>query len=247
MVLTRVSLVGALLLSPLLACNDPTYLPEVRQLTTSATSDGGMPTIADDEQRYGLPLRRPTSADRQQLSDEEKKLGLPQRVPWVGVRDLPLEILLTVTNQDMVPARAFVTLVGASEFGAYDPGAFVDPTAEEQVPPPPLLGNAPIDLAPGETRQLVYREDDVAEAALDVEAIVRYPSMPATSTPFKVLSHRSEDSNVGFENVPANDVTPQLVELTIRLHSEQHVTCDYSVRVRDLHGRLSPDGLSHYP
>lgn len=227
-------------------CNDPVYLTEYRSLQTT-DADGGM-GLASDTDTFSIPLRPPTTDERTMLTQEQMAKGLPMPVPWVGVRDLPIEVEYSIHNLDAQPGKAFFTLLGGDEFGAYDPGAFVNPLDPNAVAPPPLAGSSPIDLAPNATVQLTFREDDLAEAGVDLEAIVRYPGAADPSIPFKVLNSRSSVSNLGLEMVPPNDVTPAMVKLTFTLSADVHVQADYVVRVRNLDGRLAPAGSRNlYP
>jgi hypothetical protein len=118
---------------------------------------------------------------------------------------------------------------------------FIDPNAnpEDQAPPPPLLGGSPIKLAAGAVYTGVFREDEVAEAGLDLEAITRYPDTDIMATPFEVIEHNSTASNVGLTNIPKNDVTPAMVRFAFTLSADAHVVMDYTVRVRDHAGKLA--------
>jgi hypothetical protein len=228
-------IVAAVAAAAAAGCNEPTWLQPPRALETKAQMGGG---FADDTMSYTIPLRRPSPDEQNVINDEQHALGLAKPVPWVGVRDLAVEIPATVTNLGDAPARAFFTFVGGNEFGNYDPALFVDPNQVDAVAPPPLLGNTPLDLPPHGSVEVLFREDQVAEAALDVEAIVRYPSMPPQSTPFKVLNTHSYVSRVGLEGVPANDVIPQLIVLRPRLSADGDVRASWGVRVRELSARL---------
>lgn len=234
----------ALLLACASGCNEPTYLKPERALETMQQMGGG---YADDELGYTIPIRKPSAGEQTALTDEQMAKGLPQQVSWVGVRDLAVEIQLSVTNLDANPARVLVSLLGGNEFGEYDPTLYYNVKDPEAAPPPPLVTTPPIHLQPGQTQNLVFREDQLAEAALDFEAILRYPSTPPMSTPFKVLNARSDVSRVGLEAVPANDVIPQLIILKPHLSADGHVTAAWVVRVRDLGGRLGvPGGSDNY-
>jgi hypothetical protein len=227
-------------------CNGPVYLTEYRSLQTSA-ADGGM-GFASDTDTFTIPIRPPTADERRQLDQEQMQKGLPMPVPWVGVRDLPIEVEYTLKNLDAQAGKAFFTLLGGDEFGAYNPGAYFNPLDPNAVAPPPLAGSSPVDLAPNATAQLTFREDDLAEAGIDLEAIVRYPGPSDPTIPFKVLNSRSSASNIGLTAIPPNDVTPAMIGLTFTLTADVHVQADYVVRVRNLTGRLAPAGSNNlYP
>ncbi len=217
-------------------CNNPTYLLERRPLETQAPGMG-MNGYQPDTDLFVLPVRRPTNAERKALQTEQMNLGLTMPVPWAGTRDFDIEIEWTVKNLDAMPVTAVISLNGGNEFGDYVPGMYVDPTLppEEQTPPPQLLGGTPMDLAANEVRDGVFREDDMHEASVDLEAITRYPATDAGTlgTPFEVIEHNSTISSVGLENVPMSDVTPAFVRYAFTLSANGHVAFDYTVRVRD--------------
>jgi hypothetical protein len=231
-------------------------------LETKQAMMGGK--FMSDTDTFDIHIRRCTSDEKYALTQEYNALharwATLKKAPFAGVRDLAVEVEYHVENLGDDPVRAFFQLTGGDEFTeyndtgagcvpaahaamgtgpcAYDPQGFVDPFDENAVVPPPLAGDSPVDLGPHEARDLVFREDEIAEAALDLEAIVRYPSTPPESTPFKVLTTRSDVSRVGLDNLPIGDITPQIVHLTFTLVAEGHVTASYVVRVRDFHGRV---------
>lgn len=223
-------------------CNNPTYLFERRPLETQADPvNAGAYT--SDVDLYVIPVRRPSDDERRALRAERTRLGLPMDVPWVGLRDFDIEIQWSIKNLDNAPVNAFFTVAGGNEFGDYDPAQYVDPTviAEDQVAPPPLLGGSPIELLANEVRSGVFREDDLLEAATDLEAIIRYPAGgDALSTPFQVLVRHSSASRVGLESIPATDVIPAMVRFALTLAADGHVVLDYNVRVRDHSSKLAP-------
>lgn len=212
-----------------------------------------MGNVAPDRNVFILPLRQPTADDCAPLLEEQRERMLPQGIPWAGVRDLPLEVHYHIENLEDQTVRVLFQLTGGNEFSGnrinpgdadqvYDP---IDPMSpfrpmdEEEPVPPALLGERPIVIGAREAVDLTFREDEIAEAALDLEAIVRYPSMPQESAPFKVLHARSDVSTTGLEMLPQGDVVPQIARLIFNLSSTGHVTASYVVRVRDLGGRLA--------
>jgi hypothetical protein len=235
-------LCAAQLASACAGCNDPIYLTEYRSLATSDATDGGTGTIAGDTDTFMIPIRRPNIDERNALAAEQMQKSLMMPVPWVGVRDLPVEIQYTLKNLDAQPGKVFFMLTGGNEFGAYNQAAYVNPLDPNAVTPPPLAGASPVDLAAGATYSGTFREDDIAEAAIDLEAIVRYPGAADMSIPFKVLNNRSNVSNVGLEMIPPNDVTPQQIGFIFTLNADVHVQADYVIRVRNLNNRLAPPG-----
>lgn len=221
-------------------CNNPVYLSEHRPLETLAAAMG-QNGFQPDSDLYVLPVRRPSQSEQQALKAEQMQKMLPMPVPWAGTRDFDVQIEWSAKNLDTQPVTAFLALTGGNEFGDYDPQAFIDPNApqEDQTPPPPLLGGSPIALAPNEIKSGFFREDQMHEASIDLEAITRYPAANGRATPFEVIEHDSTASTIGLENVPKNDVTPVMVRYRLTLSADGHVALDYTVRVRDHNNKLA--------
>ena len=187
-------------------------------------------------------MRRPTKDEAAALVAEQKRLNLTMPVPWAGTRDFDIQVEYSLKNLDAMPVQAFLTVTGGNEFGDYQPALYIDPTAnpEDQETPPPLMGGSPIALDANEVKAGVFREDDLAEASLDLEAITRYPDPTAVmQTPFRVIEHNSTASTIGLEAIPKGDVTPSMARFQFVLASSGHVVLDYSVRVRDHSGKLA--------
>jgi hypothetical protein len=220
-------------------CNDPTYLKEKATIDTQAAAMGGGFTGTD---LYVLPVRQPTQTEKQALQKLQQSLMLPDAVPWAQARDFDIEIEWSVRNADTMSATVIAALDGGNEFGDYVPGAYINPNAnvEDQTPPPDLLTSEPLVIAAGATVTGVFREDDLQESAIELEAITRFPSGgDALATPFMVIEHRSNISRIGLEAVPLNDVTPAHVRYQFNISADAHVVFDYSIRVRDHNGKLA--------
>ena len=167
---------------------------------------------------------------------------LPDAVPWAQARDFDIEIEWSIKNVDTTKTTVILALDGGNEFGDYVPGAYIDPNAnaEDQTPPPDLVTTEPLVIEAGATASGVFREDDLQESAVDLEAITRYPSGgDALATPFVVIEHRSSISQIGLEGVPRHDVTPAHVRYQFTVNADAHVIMDYTVRVRDHNGKLA--------
>jgi hypothetical protein len=225
-------------------CNDPVYLAETAPVENMMGMNGFAPASA----LYVLPVRKPTAAERMALTQEQQAKKLTMPVPWAAVRDFDIEIEYSVHNFETMPVTAFVTVEGGNEFGDYNPAAFINPNAnaEQQTPPPPLLAASPLMLAAGATVNGVFREDQLGEAAIDLEAITRYPDPSGVAnTPFETILHLSSVSRIGLGGVPANDVTPAMVRYVIGVSADGHVKLDYDVRVRDHNGKLATAGAKN--
>jgi hypothetical protein len=225
-------------------CNNPVYLSETAALQTqpAAMVQGG---FAPATGLYVLPVRRPTAVEAQALRADQQKRGLPLPEPWAQARDFDIQIEYSVANLETMDLTVFVVLDGGNEFGDYVPSAYIDPrvNVEDQTPPPHLLGGEPLTVPAGKTITGVFREDELHESAIDLEAITRYPEGgDVRATPFRVLEHRSDISPIGLGSVPPNDVTPAHVRYQFTVTAPGHVKFDYSVRVRDHNAKLGTPG-----
>ena len=131
---------------------------------------------------------------------------------------------------------------GASQYEKYDSKTVAAALAQGNDPPIflPLMKSSPQVLAPGATLSGLLREDDFAEAALDLDALGRWNDA-AGKTFAGVLVNRSDVNPVGLALVPQNLVVPAFVEIDVNLQAEVAMTCDYVVRVRDDDDRLLHD------
>jgi hypothetical protein len=225
----------------LVACNNPVYVNQRRPLGTMEDPMNANGGFTADRDLFVLPVRQPTMEEARRLNDEQMRLGLMDPIPWAAQRDFQIQIDWSLKNLEDREVTATFTINGGTEFGDYDPTMYVDPTVPEndQVVPPNLLGGTPITLEPNQTLNGLFREDELAEAGLDLEAITRYPD-PANvlATPFRVLTRRASASRVGYEQIPPNDVTPAMVRYILTLGADGRVALDYGVRVRDPNGKL---------
>jgi hypothetical protein len=223
----------------LAACNNPAYFEgferlEVDQAMIDAAAmedGGGHPVVgAYVQTEYWLDFSPPTAAELAELQPEGAEPV--DMVPWVKRDDYELSVQWTLRNEtDRAVDRVFVTLDGASEFYDYNPipmyGLAGGEDADE-VPFPSLLGFTPRHLDPGETLRGEFREDDMHEAMLDLDALSRY-----CGGPFAVINNRSEVDPIGTESIPQEADIAGMVMVRLTLGSSGPVTLDYSIRVRD--------------
>ena len=227
--------------------NDPTYFPGGKQLEVGAMSaDPTMPASSTDSDAVVLPFRPPTAAEAQQLANMSAQRGY--MVPWLTRDDVSIEISYVIKNVDSKPGVARVSVNGADEFTNYDLALIA--AAQAALPLNmrggtylPLIQTIPVMLDPGKTYQGVVREDDFAEAELDLDAIGRWMAVPAA-----VLINRSEVNPVGLEMVPKNEIVPAMYRTIFQLDADVHMTCTYIIRVRDRNGRLQTgNGMAYGP
>src|SRR5690606_21636630 len=130
---------------------------------------------------------------------------------------------------------ARVHLSGGNEYFAYVPTNFViDPEEDEE--PPPLAGDIPVAIAAGASVSGVFREDQLREAALDLELITRGGSNPFAA----ILQENAELTELTSADgtvIPA-EAFAHLVQLDVSLESGQHMALELAIRVRDHEDRL---------
>jgi hypothetical protein len=205
------------------ACtDDPIYVEPTGAVEVGAD---GMTFTASSSTFLPIRLERPTEA----TARGARAADLGVMVPYVLRDDLDISVEWTLKNLADAPAVARIQLNGANEMFGYVPTAFVVDVEEEEAPPP-LAGNVPLELEPGETRDGVFREDELAEAALDLELITRGAVSPFTAL-LEVNEEMDEFDAAGVD-VPS-DAFASLVRIDLALVADQHMVLEYSVRVRD--------------
>jgi hypothetical protein len=215
---------GAAVLSLGGCADDPIYVqaPAPVEVDTPA----GTPATATAQ--LTLPIRLETTAEADGRQQKADQLGV--MVPFVRRDDLDIEVEWTITNLSDTDGVARIQMNGANEWVAYNPLAFVDPNNPDAVPPPPLAGDVPYTVAAGATLAGVLREDELAEASLDLELMSR-----GGETPFAALltidQGRDSFDDAGIPCPP--DAWASLVRVDMTLVADTHMTLDYAIRVRD--------------
>src|SRR5688500_11640458 len=241
------------------ACtNDPTYVQPPRGIEVGATADDmGVATETfllpfDTRKLNGMDYARERNdvlIEINQTADPDITLD---QLALVRLEQLDVSLEWTIRNLSEEPGQARIHVNGGNQYFVYVPGNFiVDPEDEEEAVPPPLAGNVPIDVPAGADVGGVFREDQLREAALDLELITR-----AGMNPFAAMLNIHEDiSNTSEITIvpypPDQDPPPvppppmpvrafsHLVQFDITFQADQHMVLEYAVRVRD------PDGLLH--
>jgi hypothetical protein len=207
--------------------NNPTYFPPMAPLEAGGMGMPGEATVA-----VTLPFRAPSAEDAQQLDTASTARGY--RIPWLRRDRVALSISYTITNLDESAGNAQVLVNGASELASYDRGAI---TMARQMAAAgnreggdvlSLIEVTPVTIDPGKSVSGLVREDDFAEAELDLDAIGRWMGAPAA-----VLINASEVNPVGLEQVPPDVVVPAMFRVAVTLTATTHMRLDFLVRVRD--------------
>lgn len=176
-----------------------------------------------------LPIRLETEDEATERADLAAELGV--EIPYVKREDLELSIEWTIRNLGDVDGIARIHINGANEYFAYIPENFVVDIEEEE-PPPPLAGDIPMMIPAKTTRSGVFREDQIDEAAIDLELITR-----GEINAFTAVLEINEDETVipdiatGLE-IPV-DVSAHMIRFDIKFEANAHMVLEYAVRARD--------------
>jgi len=213
---------AAMLLSPAGCADDPIYVQPGTALEVGGMSPG------DATAQLMLPVRLETEVEAQDRARLEAELGT--MVPLVRRSDLDISIEWNVRNLDPDnSALFFLSLNGANEYFAYNPAAFVvDPEEDEE--PPPLAGGIPTEIEAGATMSGVFREDDLLEAAHDLELITRGAINPFTA----LLTNNEDETELDAAGILIPlEHTAQMVRFDIVFSSGGNLVLEYAARVRD--------------
>jgi hypothetical protein len=200
-------------------------------------------------------------ADR--LRRMELQMALPDQsveVPVYRLEHYDLEVEWTAKNLDSMPGQFKVDLNGANEVFTYDPSLIVtDPGDDEAPPTPPLAGNIPIDIPANGTVSGTFREDQLVEAAIDLDQISRgnvnpfaaWLDVAKNKDSFQPLTAPVYDPVTGDTTygMPTGPEVPrlafrQLVRIDIVFHPDRMMTLEYTLRVREHVEVIHPMGLN---
>ncbi len=188
-----------------------------------------------------VPVAIETPDDVARRTDIATQTGLtPDEVAKVRRDDTDLELEWTVVNLTDQDGRAQLMVNGSNEFFRYDSTVFVDSTDPEANPPPSLLGGKPILLPPGATVSGLFREDELFEAAQDLDAITRGGVVPE----FALLTRWPTDDIMGgtggaLAMIPSAAI-PLILQLNVNLDTDVAAEVKATLRVRDRSNRLRP-------
>lgn len=242
-----VCLVSAASLSAALgACaNDPVYLPGPMVLEAGAVMDNMLVTASA---QHVLPIRLEKTEEAALRAERSTELGV--EVPYVKLGDLEVSVEWTIRNLDGMPGTAFVQLNGANEVFAYDP-TLVQLGDPDEVPPAPGLdGDTPLHIEANGTLSGLFREDQLREAAIDLDQITRANLHPFAATlqvhknidviqPMTALMPGVED----YVQTPVGDPIPReafrgIIRVDLVFKPDRPMVLEYTIRVRDTRGLM---------
>ncbi len=245
---SRSSLVVGLGLALVGCANDPVYIPAPEAMEAGVMDEMGMRSEA--KASLQLPIKTETADDAAKRAALAAELMVD--VPYVRIGDLEVEIEWTIQNLDLEKAGlAEIELDGANELFVYDPTLIVlNPDDDEAPPTPGLGGNVPIEVAPGAKITGLFTEDQVREAAIDLDQVTR-----GNVNPFRASLTISKNAKAfqpltppmpgdeDYVQEPIGAPIPReafaaLTRIDLVFKATTFMKLEYNVRVRDLRGIL---------
>lgn len=218
--------VFTLVVAALGACtDDPQYIDssEVLEVGFEGTE------ITTAQARVILPIRLEREPEQIRRNELRRSLGGIQ-VPFVRIDDLDVSIEWLVRNLGDTDGTARLHVNGGNEQFYYVPQSFViDP--EEDETPPPLVGDIPRSVPAGATITGVFREDQLREAAVDLELITRAGSNPFAAV-FLHHDDLTEITDMSGATVPEL-AFGHMVQYDIIFEANRHMVMEFVIRVRD--------------
>jgi hypothetical protein len=228
--------------------NDPVYIPGPMALEAGVADMTGM--LSEAKASLQLPIKTEAASDMRERARLAQELA-PVMVPYVKIGDLEVQVEWTIKNLDMTPGRAKIQLNGANELFSYDPSIIVlDPGNDEAPPTPGLTGDIPIDVPAGGERSGLFTEDELREAAIDLDQITRGNINPFRAT-LTVSKNAKEfqpltppmPTVLDYMQMPVGPAIPReafaaIIRIDLVFKPTTHMVLEYDVRVRDLRGIL---------
>ena len=220
-------------------------------------ADGG--TVAEAKGSMHIPVMPEAmwkDSDRARRAELQMGLDPTVQVPIYRLEHYDISVEWRVENLSGIESEFRVDLNGANEAFTYDPSLIIlDPTDDEAPPTPPLAGNIPINIGPGQVITGTFREDQLVEAAIDLDQVTRGNVNPFRAT---LTTSRHDDmfqpvtpydyvTMTGGE--PTGPAVPseawrQIVRIDIVFKPMAMMRLDYSVRVREHVDILHDEGLN---
>jgi hypothetical protein len=227
--------------------NDPVYIPAPMTMEAGVPDMTGM--LSEAKASLQLPIKTETAADAKTRAALATKLA-PVMVPYVRVGDLEVEVEWTIKNLDLMkPGQAKIELNGANEYFSYDPSIIVlDPGDDEAPPTPGLTGDIPIEVPAGGEVSGLFTEDELREAAIDLDQITR-----GNVNPFRATLTISKNARtfqpmtppmptvMDYMQMPVGPEIPReafaaITRIDLVFKPTTHMVLEYNVRVRDVRG-----------
>jgi hypothetical protein len=220
------------------ACTDqPVYIasvPPTLAFDPALGPDAGARTTVT----LTVPMALPTADDNAQRMALATQLAIPiAQIPTARRDDTDLELEWSLANAGAKTANATLAVNAANEYFRYDPAVAKQAMKDA---PPPLMGGRPITVPAGQTVTGVFREDDLVEAAQDLDGFAR-GGVKLEKTLITRWPTRDVTGGMGgvLATIPSAAIA-LLLELDVGVDADQPLTLAATVRVRDRSGRLRP-------
>ena len=232
----------------LIGCtNEPIYLPSPTNMEggVAMDMDGAFIPVKSSLQ---IPVVTETMDDA--MEREALQAKYPDiEVPYVRIGDLEVSVEWTVRNLTDEDGQALIGVNGANQFFAYDPDLIELGEADnEEIIAPDLTGDVPLAVPANGQLSGVFKEDDLREAAVDLDMITRGQVNPFAATlqidknvtSFDQLTPLTFDDE--GEPLPQastgitfpREAMAQLLRVDLVFKPDRHMVLDYTVRVRDV-------------
>jgi hypothetical protein len=234
--------------------NDPIYIPPGMD---GPRLEGGLEMDMDGNRVAArtsvvIPINTETEEDIEDREALQMTMPAEVTVPYIKVGDLEVSVEWTIRNLEESPGQATMQINGANQFYEYDPLLVVLSEDDEAPPTPGLTGDIPIDIPAGGTISGLFTEDDMREAAIDLDQITRGRVNPfrARFTIAKNDRQFAQMSEVMYDE--DGEALPQMetgvvfpreafagmLRLDIVFDPDRHMVLEYAVRVRDVRGEM---------
>lgn len=233
--------------------NDPEYVQcgatdtmDVCALDTANATGSGDAAAARGS--LHVPVMPPDMNLMKAQMDLQATMPAGVMVPLYRIDQYDLSVEYSIKNLDNKDGQFKVQLNGANEEAAWDPSMIV-PADNEAPPTPGLAGDVPTDIPAMGTYDGVFREDQLLEAAIDLDQITRANVNPFAATlivnkndpsiqPLSAQQPPPPGSNQAPPQMPTGPAIPraafrQFVRVDMVLKTlGPHLTMTYSLRIR---------------
>ena len=232
----------------LIGCtNAPVYLPSPTNL--EAGMDDGMGNLVEARSSLQIPVVTETVDDAEERAALQATLDPAVEVPYVRLGDLEVSVEWTIRNLTDMPGKAAIQLNGANQFFVYDPTLIQLGEADnEEIIAPGLAGDIPLEIPPSGEITGLFKEDDLREAAVDLDMITRGQVNPFRATLqvnknvmsfYQVTPVMFDMDGMALPQTPTGLTFPraafaQLLRVDLVFKPDRHMVLEYTVRVRDV-------------
>lgn len=249
--MTRIAILLGVALA---ACaNDPQYVQcGTSDMMDICTIDSTVNQMGSGDDAFvkgtlHVPVRPETADLTKKRMDLQATMPDGVEVPLYRLDQYDLSVEYTVKNLDDKPGQIKIGLDAANEAFAWDP-TMIMPADDEAPPPPDLGGDIPIDIQAGGQYDGIFREDQLLEAAIDLDQITR-GNINMYAATLTVNKNMPEFQPLSAQEAPppgSNDPPMQvadgpavpraafrnIVRVDMLLKTSSHMTLEFAIRVR---------------